>query len=125
MTPTQSTTTVKGRAAEELAELFLIRQGLRPITRNYQRKTGEIDLIMRDNHTLVFIEVRLRRNRHCANGFESVTSTKQRRLIQTAQLYLLGLNPNDVPLCRFDVIAYNASVNSDPEWIKNAFEVSY
>lgn len=125
MTSVCPTTTARGRVAEEHAEQFLVSQGLRPITRNYRRKTGEIDLIMQDGETLVFVEVRLRRNRHCASGLESVTPTKQRRLIQTAQLYLLGLDSNALPLCRFDVIAYNGKADSAPEWIKNAIEVSY
>lgn len=120
---TQSTT-VRGHATEQQAEHFLNTQGLRTITRNYRRKTGEIDLIMQEDATLVFVEVRLRTNRHCASGAESITPTKQRRLIRTAQWYLLECAGNDLPPCRFDVIAYNNPQQPAPLWIKNAFDAN-
>jgi len=78
---------------------------------------------MVDGKTLVFIEVRLRRNHSRGGGAESVHTAKQRRIIRTAQVYLDKQYPVDQPACRFDVVA----VNGDPqhgnlEWIKHAFD---
>lgn len=114
----------RGKAAEQRAEQFLLARGLRTVTRNYRRKTGEIDLIMNDDATLVFVEVRLRRNVHCGSGSESVTPLKQARLIRTARWYLLEHATTDTPSCRFDVVAYDARPDCPPIWIKNAFEVN-
>lgn len=119
-----ASSTLRGKAAEQRAEQFLLAQGLRTVTRNYRRKTGEIDLIMQDNATLVFVEVRLRCNIHCGNGSESVTPLKQRRLIRTAQWYLLEHNTVNEPTCRFDVVAYDSRSDGPPVWIRNAFYVN-
>lgn len=87
--------------------------------KNYRCKTGEIDLIMQQGETLVFIEVRLRSHRQFANAAESVTFAKQRKIIKTAQFYLQQHQLTDKINCRFDVIAFGE--DTVPEWIKNAF----
>ena len=51
-----------GRTAEQLAAAFLERQGLTLLARNYRCRFGEIDLVMRDGDSVVFVEVRLRRS---------------------------------------------------------------
>ncbi len=52
----------EGAQAEQRAAQYLQRQGLKPVAQNYRSRFGEIDLVMQDGATLVFIEVRLRRN---------------------------------------------------------------
>ena len=108
-----------GSQAEQRAAIFLQQQGLVIRAKNYRCKAGEIDLIMQQADTLVFIEVRLRSHRQFANAAESVTIAKQRKIIKTAQFYLQQHQLTDKINCRFDVIAFGD--NPTPEWIKNAF----
>jgi putative endonuclease len=110
-----------GAQAEVRAENYLVEQGLVKRAKNYRCKLGEIDLIMMHNDTLVFIEVRLRNHRQFANAAESVTISKQQKIIKTAQYYLQEHQLTDKVNCRFDVIAF--SDKGDPDWIKNAFSV--
>lgn len=109
-----------GSAAEIRAELFLQRQGLITRSKNYRSKQGEIDLVMMDNDEIIFVEVRLRSNRQFATAAESITTGKQRKIIQTAHFYLQQYQLTEKANCRFDVIAFSDN-RSDPEWIKNAF----
>ena len=105
-----------GKQAENLAADFLQRQGLRLVERNYRCRMGEIDLIMDDLATRVFVEVRLRRNRNFGGAAESITQGKQGRLIRAAQHYLQQL-PKQPP-CRFDAVLLDGL---KIEWIKDAF----
>lgn len=114
----------RGELAESIAARYLMRQGLRLIQRNFRCRCGEIDLIMQHDTTLVFVEVRLRHSNSHGSAAESITSTKQRHLINTARYYLQGPGrPWRHAACRFDVVLQTASHKID--WIKNAFEVQY
>ena len=115
-----------GDAAERIAEQFLARQGLACIARNYRCRFGEIDLIMREpdrdgqaEKSLVFIEVRLRKNADFGGAAASIGKHKQQRIIAAAQHYLSGLR--QFPPCRFDAILLNDLSGSDIEWIRDAF----
>ena len=110
-----------GERAEEHAEAYLQQQGLTTCAKNYRCKLGEIDLIMLDGGTLVFVEVRLRTNRLFLSATESVTLAKQQKIIRTAQRFLQERNLSDKYACRFDVIAFNSSESGSPEWIRDAF----
>ena len=109
-----------GDAAEQYAADFLFGQGLQLLVRNYRSRFGEIDLIMRDGETLVFVEVRLRRNPRFGGAAASIDARKQQRLILTAQRYLAQL-PH-IPPCRFDVVLLDNAQGRQPEWLQNAFE---
>ena len=113
----------RGQAAETYAEAFLKRQGLMTQHKNYRCKLGEIDLIMTQGNSLIFVEVRLRNNRHFSSAAESVDYRKQKKIIKTAQYFLLKMNLLDKVPCRFDVIAFNSChpETEIPEWIKDAF----
>jgi putative endonuclease len=115
------TSSERGDAAEEQARLHLERGGLRTLARNVRSRFGEIDLIMQDDQTLVFVEVRYRSSSRFGGAFASVDRKKQRRLIATALSYLQQ-HPHDGP-CRFDVVAIGEAANG-VEWLKNAFELS-
>jgi putative endonuclease len=113
-----------GRAGEALALRCLEARGLRCLERNYRvargrsRQGGEIDLILLDTDgTLVFVEVRVRRDDRAGGAAASVNPAKRARLIYAAQTYLAQLAR--VPPCRFDVVA----VDGDRvQWLKAAFD---
>lgn len=107
-----------GAAAEELAARHLLAQGLRIIERNFRVRGGEIDLIARDQKTLVFVEVRLRSRSDFGGAGASITGRKQQRLILAAQHYLQAHGEQP---CRFDAVLLNALDAKAIEWIKGAF----
>ncbi|WP_417697890.1 YraN family protein [Psychromonas sp.] len=109
----------RGVQAEQQALAFLQKQGLLLICQNFYCRFGEIDLIMSDQGTLVFIEVRYRKNQDFGGATASITPQKQRKLIKTAKQYLSQLD--DEPYCRFDVIAISESA-IQPQWIQDAFQ---
>ena len=112
-----------GIAGEDFAYVYLKKQGLKLIKKNFACKLGEIDLIMQDKIELVFIEVRLRNNKYHANAEESVTTYKQRRIINTAQHYLQAEKFKILPACRFDLIALSRHNDRyDLQWLQNAFD---
>jgi len=112
-----------GQQAEELAFQYLRKQALRPVCRNFQTRRGEIDLIMMDKETLVFIEVRYRRQSHFGSSMESIDKRKQTKLIAAARYYLATKKDHDCA-CRFDIIAMSTLTNTDEiTWLKNAFLV--
>jgi len=112
-------TKLTGKKAEDIACSFLIQNGLVLIIRNYHCRHGEIDLIMQDSDTLVFVEVRYRKNNTYGSAAESVNRAKQRKIIFSANHYLTA-HPTDCPL-RFDIVAL--SPHQPPQWINNAFNV--
>ena len=109
-----------GRQAEDLATRFLEKKKFRIIARNYRCRGGEIDLICRNGRTLVFVEVRLRRNSAFGGAAESITNSKQRRIILAAQHYLAA-NVKTECACRFDCILLDGRTEDHIEWIRDAF----
>lgn len=109
-----------GNLAEQRALDYLIEQRLQLVERNFRCQQGEIDLIMRDKQTLVFVEVRFRGYEHYGGSLSSVTPTKQRRLIQAAKFFLFTHEDFNKSPCRFDVIGISAR---QFEWIQHAFDV--
>jgi len=107
-----------GLAAEKLAATFLAKQGLKLVAQNYHCKYGEIDLIMQEASTLVFIEVRQRSNSQFGSAAASITPQKQQKLILTAQHYL---QQHGECACRFDAIVMRNTDAKALEWIRNAF----
>jgi putative endonuclease len=114
-----------GQHAEQLAENYLNQQGLRLLQRNYRCRGGEIDLIMTDNGTLVFVEVRYRKHQAFGGAAASVDRRKQQRLLLAARHYLQQHQAAN-RACRFDVVAISPGANGQNavEWISNAIETS-
>lgn len=108
-----------GLEAEKLAATFLTNHGLKLVTQNYHCRFGEIDLIMTEAKTLVFIEVRLRSNSQFGSAANSITPQKQKKLILTAQHYL---QQHGESACRFDAILMSKNNLQNIEWIRNAFD---
>lgn len=103
-----------GDEAENQALLYLKKAGLKLVMQNFSCKGGEIDLIMQDGPTLVFVEVRKRSSMQFGGAVASVTPAKQRRMVHAAQVYLLSKKSQAA--CRFDLIAIDGdSIN----WLKN------
>ena len=122
-----ATTREQGQYTESLACQYLENKGFNLIEKNFNCKVGEIDLVMQDNDTLVFVEVRYRKSNDFGSGAESITASKQSKLIKTASLYLqrhAKLNQSPV---RFDVVSITGFIETEDlnkihfDWIENAF----
>lgn len=112
----------RGDAIESAALAQLQAHGLRLLARNVQSRGGELDLVMLDAGTLVFVEVRFRASAAFGGGLASVDVRKRRKLVHAAQVFL-ARNPQhaDAP-CRFDVV----DASGDPaaprlHWVRDAF----
>ena len=113
----------KGLDAEQLACDYLGKKGLKILTRNFRCPRGEIDIIMEHDNYIVFVEVRYRKNTHYGTGAETVTQTKQNKLITTAMYYLQSKPQYRNRPSRFDVVSITTQA-SEPQidWIKDAFQ---
>jgi len=107
-----------GNAAEATAANYLQQKGLKLIQKNYRCKYGEIDLIMSDATTLIFVEVRLRKNNRFGGAGASITATKQEKLRRTAEHYLQA---NGNCNCRFDAVLMQSTNINHVEWLQNIF----
>jgi putative endonuclease len=114
---TSPSTKVSGQLAENQAACHLEKKGLKVLARNFRCRGGEIDLVCRDARTLVFVEVRLRRNASFGGAGGSITATKQRRIILAAQHYLAAHASADCD-CRFDCVLLDGN---GIEWMRDAF----
>lgn len=111
----------RGAAIEQLAAQWLQQRGLTLVTQNHHVKGGELDLVMRDGDTLVFVEVKHRVTTRYGHPLETITPTKRKRLIRAAQLYLgnFGLTSP----CRFDILAITgAPPTLEFHWEQAAFD---
>jgi len=108
----------RGTWAEDAAAAFLVKRGLSLIERNYRCRFGEIDLVLRDRKTLVFVEVRYRRNPDFGGAGESITTNKRKRLLRAARHYLSA--HSEFPACRFDAVLLNGDT-PEVDWVVNAF----
>lgn len=111
----------RGTAIEHLAARWLAERGLELIAHSHAVKGGELDLIMRDGPTLVFVEVKHRVDTRHGHPLETITATKQRRIARAAALYL-AQHRLTCP-CRFDIMAI---IGTPPdlhyEWVQAAFD---
>ncbi len=110
---------MNGSEAEKIALLYLQQQRLVLVTQNYRCRFGEIDLIMRDGETLVFIEVRMRTNEKYGGAAESITPRKQAKILCAARYYLAELKM-ELP-CRFDALLLSGINGKEIEWLRDAF----
>ncbi len=112
-----------GKQAEQTALDYLENSGLIEVTRNFRSRTGEIDLIMLDRTTLVFIEVRSRNSNSFISPLETIDYRKQRKIVLTSRFFLQRYK-GEYECCRFDIITLTGKIDSPQiDWIKNAFFV--
>ncbi|HET6545848.1 MAG TPA: YraN family protein [Rhodanobacteraceae bacterium] len=110
-----------GARYENFALAHLERAGLDLIARNAGCRHGELDLVMRDGDTVVFVEVRYRASSGFGDGLDSVGAAKRAKLVRAAAVYL-ARNPHLASRpCRFDVIALTGDATT-VDWCRNAFE---
>ena len=110
-----------GARAEALAADYLVGQGLHLVTRNFRTRRGEIDLVMRDRASLVFVEVRLRTRSAFGGAAASITAAKRARLVAAARAYLATLERE--PPCRFDAILLDALEPGRVTWERDILAV--
>jgi putative endonuclease len=111
-----------GKHWERSAESFLRARGLNVLHRNFHCRFGEIDLVMEDGATVVFVEVKYRESNRHGSGAHAVTVQKQGRISRTAAWYLARHPHRAEQNCRFDVVSIDpAKDNQGIHWIRNAF----
>ncbi|SNZ09848.1 putative endonuclease [Persephonella hydrogeniphila] len=108
-----------GKIFEDKAVEFLKEKGYRILDRNFRTRTGEIDIVAKDKDTVVFVEVRYRKNLSFGFPEETVNRKKMKNILSTANRYISMKNFSDFNI-RFDVIAID---EKDIRHIKNAFDM--
>ena len=118
-----------GNRGEKIAAKFLRKQGYQIIEKNYRSRLGEIDIVAKEDESIVFVEVKTR----CSTDFglpeEALSYDKRRRLSKLALGYLAHRRIKDTN-CRFDVVSIlmdNKKVSKVKhiKLIKNAFPAVY
>ncbi|WP_448568157.1 YraN family protein [Thalassotalea ganghwensis] len=123
---TNKTTTQTGQFWEQFALDYLHQQGLILVSQNYHCRFGEIDLIMQDKDTLVFVEVKYRKDQQFGGALAAVSKAKQQKIKKTASIYLQQHQLNEYNTAyRFDIVAIERLANESEQpqvhWLTNAF----
>ena len=112
-----------GIQGEDLAKKYLTKQGCKFIAANVATDQGEVDLIMFDRDTIVFVEVKTRSDESYAAGEDAVNREKQRHIQALARHFINVNHLQDFP-CRFDVIVVTPSLEDfDIRHQPNAFSL--
>lgn len=107
-----------GTSYEIKAEEYLIEKGYRILERNFQNRSGEIDIIAKDGEYFCFVEVKYRATNDFGSPFEAVDIRKQNQIRKVAAYYLMKQKLSEWTPCRFDVIGF---VGEEMTHIENAF----
>ena len=109
----------QGSLYEQKARAYLETQGLKFIAANQTFKCGELDLVMADGDTVVFVEVRQRKSNRFGSAVESIDYSKQQKLLNAANMWLFTKRKKslDTAKCRFDVVAFEG--DNPPLWLPN------
>ena len=112
-----------GRMAEDLALRFLQKHDMTLLERNFRSRFGEIDLIMQENNTIIFVEVRSRKNKAFLHPAETIDSSKRNKIRRTSQVFMQRTSAGNRYDWRFDVITLVGRRENEMEieWIKSAF----
>ncbi len=107
---------------EAQALKYLKQQQLTFIQANFHGRLGEIDLIMKEGNTIVFVEVKYRKNKRFGGAISAIGIAKQEKIRKTAAFFLQqqGLNAYNTA-CRFDIVAIEGGNIPEIIWLKNAF----
>ena len=109
----------QGSIYEQKARAYLETQGLKFIAANQTFKCGELDLVMADGDTVVFVEVRQRKSNRFGSAVESIDYRKQQKWLNAANMWLFTKRKQslDTAKCRFDVVAFEG--DNPPLWLPN------
>ena len=109
----------QGSLYEQKARAYLETQGLKFIAANQAFKCGELDLVMADGDTVVFVEVRQRKSNRFGSAVESIDYRKQQKWLNAANMWLFTKRNQslDTAKCRFDVVAFEG--DNPPLWLPN------
>lgn len=112
-----------GAEGENIALKYLQNKGMILIEHNFRWRGGEIDLIMNDDKTLVFIEVRIKSTTNHGSPLETINYKKRRQIEKCARYYLATKKIDCNIFCRFDVLGIISKGNQQPivEYVPNAF----
>lgn len=108
-----------GNIGEEIAQNYLLRQGCIILHRNYYSRFGEIDIIAQHRDSIIFVEVKYRKNEHFARAVEAITPAKQEKMLKTIESYLQAF-PTPNPL-RIDLITIIGQEPYKIDWLHNIF----
>ena len=106
----------EGAAAEDAALAFLQGQGCKLVARNWHCPFGEIDLIVKNGNTILFVEVKYRKSSRFGGAAGSITPAKLAKLQRNAEHYLQQHRLNHAP-CRLDAVLIEGG--HKPEWVQN------
>lgn len=110
-----------GKVGEEAICGYIKNRGMRVVCQNFHCRFGEIDIIAQQGKTMVFIEVKTRKNTKYGSAAEAVTISKMRKIRETAQQYLMENNLFESGV-RFDVAeVYLKENKKEINYIENAF----
>lgn len=109
-----------GLSAESRAAMLMIAKAYRILARRWKTPFGEIDIVARRRHTLVFVEVKARAT--ADEAIEAVTERSRRRIIGAAEMWLAHHPEDGKGDVRFDVIV--VTPGKMPQHIPNAFDAS-
>lgn len=115
-----------GGVGESIAVTYLKGQGFKIVECNFRSVCGEIDIVARDGRTIVFVEVKCRKNDNYGPPQLAVTPFKQRQISKAALVWLSRKKLYDAE-ARFDVVAIMLRDHDLPEieHIRNAFDLAY
>lgn len=108
-----------GSKYEDKAKTFLEALGMDFLEKNYRIKSGEIDLIMKDKGTIVFVEVKSRKNKKAGAALDAISYRKRMKIISVSKYYLLTKNRSIGTNVRYDCVGIDGE---DIHYIRSAFD---
>lgn len=108
-----------GSSNEEVAKVFLEAMNMSLVEKNYRTQHGEIDLIMKDKRTLVFVEVKSRRTSRAGSSLDAIDYHKRKQIIRISHHYLIYKGYNQNTNVRYDCVGIDGT---DIHYIRNAFD---
>ncbi len=112
-----------GRLGEDLAAKHLKSKGFKILQRNFQNRTGEIDLIAQENDTLVFVEVKTRFSEKYGAVEEAITPWKLKSVVKTAEFYK-SLHPELPEGMRIDAVLIQLSPAGEVQRLNHIKNIS-
>ena len=122
--PVRAAHLIAGRDGEAMAERWLHKQGLTTLERNYRCVFGEVDLVMEQDNDVVFLEVRSLKHNRFGSPAETVTRSKQAKIMKTAQHYILARHISDRRTIRFDIVGVTPAADEQIHWLAGAFDAN-